>query len=207
MKKNFGLYVVLTNPVTGYEECARASAGEGAYIIQLRMKKSPRDEVIKTAESVKKVLDGTDSLFIVNDDAEIARLVDADGVHLGQGDMDIVTARTLWTAPDKIFGLSTHGQNQHINAIPKNPDYIGVGPVFPTPSKEIPDPVLGLEQLQAIVSECPLVMVAIGGINHENLSDVLETGVKNYAVVRCVCGSENPGLAVKKLKEIERRYL
>lgn len=198
----FGLYLVLTDPVTGYERCAEAAVECGLCYVQLRMKKRPPDEVLAMARRLRRITAGTSTRFIVNDDVAIAREADADGVHLGQDDLAIAEARHCWPTPGKIFGLSTHNCEQERRAREVAPDYIGVGPVFPTPTKDLPDPTVGLEEMGRIIRGSPLTTVAIGGINAENLPDVLRHGAVNFCVVRAVNQSTDPKAAIRRLQEI-----
>ena len=205
---SFGLYLVMTDPVVGYEECARVAAGEGVRLVQLRMKRVAREKYVRTAWRVKRALEGGESLFIVNDDVTVARAVDADGLHLGQDDMDLDEARHAWTdKPEKVYGLSTHGQNQDLAAVDKHPSYIGVGPVFPTPTKALPDPTVGVDYLAAAAKRSPLPVVAIGGIAVNTLPAVLERGIRNYAVVRAVCAAADPCGAIRQLRRVEKEVL
>jgi len=201
----FGLYLVMTAPVAGYEACAAAAVRCGVRYLQLRMKGAPRDAVLETALRAREITLGSDTLFIVNDDVTIAREVDADGVHLGQRDLPIDEARRLWTAPGKRFGLSTHDERQALLASRLSPDYIGVGPVFATPTKADPDPVLGIERMAAIVRSSPIATVAIGGIDRGNLAEVLRRGARNFCVVRAVNGRPDPETAIRELQRIWRR--
>jgi thiamine-phosphate pyrophosphorylase len=201
----FGLYLVMTAPVAGYEACAEAAVRCGVRYLQLRMKGALRDAVLETALRAREITLGSDTLFIVNDDVTIARDVDADGVHLGQGDLPIDEARRLWTAPGKRFGLSTHDERQALLASRLSPDYIGVGPVFATPTKADPDPVLGIERMAAIVRSSPVATVAIGGIDRGNLAEVLRRGARNFCVVRAVNGRPDPETAIRELQRIWRR--
>ncbi len=137
---------------------------------------------------------------------EIAAEADADGVHLGQDDISITAARGLWRAPGKVFGMSTHNEDQERRAREFAPDYIGVGPVFPTPTKEKPDPTLGLERMGRIVRESPLTTVAIGGIDRENLPEVLRQGAVNYCVLRAVNLDPDPKPAILRLQQIWREH-
>ena len=194
--------MVMTNPVIGYEECARAGVRCGIPFIQLRMKNATRDEILVEARKVREVTRGTDSLFIVNDDVTIAKEVDADGVHLGQSDMSLAEARKIWRAPGKIFGLSTHSEEQAEAAITQNPDYIGIGPVFPTPTKTIADPDLGIKRAGAIAKATPLPHVVLGGLDETNLEAVLKAGATNYCAVRAVMQSQTPDTEIRKLQEI-----
>ncbi len=202
----FGLYLVLTEPISGYEVCAQAAVEMGVRYVQLRMKKKPRHEILEMARRLRPIMAGSGTLFIVNDDVEIAAEADADGVHLGQDDMSLTEARRLWPVPGKVFGLSTHNEEQEHRARELAPDYIGVGPVFPTPTKDKPDPTLGLERMGRIVRESPLTTVPIGGIDRDNLPEVLRQGAVNYCVLRAVNRAFDPRKAIKELQEIWRKW-
>jgi len=205
MDDKFGLYLVMTDPVAGYEACAEAAVRCGVRYLQLRMKGAPRDAVLETARRIREITFGTDTLFIVNDDVTIARDVDADGVHLGQRDLPIGEAREVWPAPGKRFGLSTHNEREALLASHQSPDYIGVGPVFATPTKAIPDPVLGPERMGSILRSVPVPAVALGGIDTGNLAEVLRNGARNFCVVRAVTRRPDPEAAIRELQEIWRR--
>ena len=112
-----------------------------------------------------------------------------------QDDLGIAEARRRWSVPGKIFGLSTHNEAQRNpwDAGELAPDYIGVGPVFPTPTKERPDAPLGTERMGRIVRNSPLTAVAIGGIDADNLAEVLRQGAANFCVVRAVNREADPG--------------
>jgi len=201
----FGLYLVMTDPVAGYEACAAAAVRCGVRYLQLRMKEAPRDAVLETALRVREITLGSDTLFIVNDDVTIARDVDADGVHLGQRDLSLDEARRLWPAPGKRFGLSTHNERQALLASRLSPDYIGVGPVFATPTKAVPDPVLGLERMASIVRSSPVAAVVLGGIDGGNLAEVLRRGARNFCVMRAVNRRPDPETAIRELQCIWRQ--
>lgn len=205
MPEIFGLYLILTDPVAGYEACARAAVSQGVRYLQLRMKKSPEAEVLETALALRKITAGTGTLFIVNDYLNVAINSDADGVHLGQDDMGIDEARSIWKTPGKIFGLSTHNEDQEKAARLIGPEYIGVGPVFTTPTKENPDPVVGLDRMGAIIRSSPLTAVAIGGIDAGNLPEVLSHGAQNFAVVRAVNRAADPEAAIALLMNVWRK--
>jgi thiamine-phosphate pyrophosphorylase len=200
----FGLYLVLTDPVAGYEACAEAAVEEGVRYLQLRMKKRSHDEVLEMARRLRSITAGSGTRFIVNDNVDIAAEAGADGVHLGQDDMTIVEARGRWPELGKIFGLSTHNEEQELRAREIAPGYIGVGPVFATPTKEKPDPSLGPERMGRIIRNSPLTTVAIGGINTDNLAEVLRQGAVNYCVVRAVNQHPDPRAAIRSLQEVWR---
>ena len=202
--ERFGLYVILTDPVAGYEACAQAAVAEEIRYLQLRMKNTPRDRVLAMAEKLRNITRGTRTLFIVNDDVEIAAAVDADGVHLGQGDLALPEARARWPNEGKRFGLSTHSLEQARAAWNLAPDYIGVGPVFATPTKAVPDPVLGLEAMGSIVRQSPLTTVAIGGLQESNLREVLEHGAINFCAVRPIMQAMDPRGMIRRLMQLWR---
>lgn len=202
MHEAFGLYLVMTDPVVGYDRCAEAAVACGVACLQLRMKGAPRDEVVTVAARVRAITAGTRTRFIVNDDVSVAREVDADGVHLGQDDLPLPEARRQWPVPGKWFGLSTHNAAQARRAMADAPDYIGAGPVFVTPTKAVPDPVLGLAGLAAILRESTVPTVAIGGIDAMHLRQVLAAGATSFAVVRTVNRSPDPASAIRELQAI-----
>ncbi len=198
---DFGFYLVMTNPKVGYAACAQAAVDGGVRIIQLRMKDAPRDEIVSVGRTVRDITRGTETLFIVNDDPSIAAEVGADGVHVGQGDMPVPEVRRLYPSL-RIVGLSTHSPEQALASLDVKPDYIGVGPVWATPTKKIPDPVLGIETAMRMVRSVPYPAVAIGGIDASRLPGLLQAGARNYAVVREVCGADDPLAAIRNLKRI-----
>ncbi len=200
MIERFGLYLVMTLPRVGYERCAEAAVRARIRYLQLRMKRVPREQVEATARAVRAITAGSETRFILNDDADLAVQVGADGVHLGQTDEPLAVARARH--PHLRFGLSTHDPQQALAACAQRPDYIGVGPVFPTTTKSLPDPTLGLDAMAAIILRSPVTTVAIGGINAGNLTAVLQAGAINFAVVRDVCASTTPYDALRRLQDI-----
>ena len=202
---DFGLYLVMTNPVVGYERCCEAAVRAGVRMIQLRMKDAPREEILRTAKRLLAITKFSASNLIINDDPSIAAEIGADGVHVGQSDMKVCEVRRSFPSI-KIIGLSTHNIAQALASKEAAPDYIGVGPVFATPTKKIPDPVLGVETAGKMIESVPYPAVAIGGINFENLPEVLAHGARNFSVVRAVCGSDDPFSAIKHLQEIADKY-
>ena len=197
--ENFGFYLVMTNPKVGYVDCAKAAVKAGVKIIQLRMKHCAREEIVAVAKDVRAVTRGTDTLFIVNDDPSIAAEVEADGVHVGQDDMSVAEVRAQYPSL-KIVGLSTHSPAQALAAIPQKPDYIGVGPVWATPTKDIPDPTLGVATALEMVRSVPFPAVCIGGIDEPRLRELTAAGAPNCAVVRAVCAADDPYAAIKRLQ-------
>lgn len=203
MPESFGLYLVMTEPAAGYARCAEAAVRAGLRYLQLRMKRQPREAILKTARAVASITWGSATRFILNDDPALAVEAEADGAHLGQGDMPLAQARARFPGLAH-FGLSTHNEGQARAAESIKPDYIGVGPVFATPTKDVPDPAVGLERTGKIISASTLTCVAIGGIDETNLPAVLRAGVRNFAVVRAVCRAPDPYDAIRRLQDVWR---
>jgi thiamine-phosphate pyrophosphorylase len=200
MPEIFGLYLILTDPVAGYERCAEAAVAEGVRYLQLRIKDRPRAEILPIAQALRAITADSSTRFIVNDDLELAMQVSADGVHVGQSDTPVADVRKRW--PGRLVGLSTHDEAQELAARGCEPSYIGVGPVYATPTKKLPDPVLGPQRACQIIRSSPLTTVAIGGIDGSNLPLLLEAGVLNFAVVRAVNLSDKPREAIATLMKL-----
>jgi thiamine-phosphate pyrophosphorylase len=201
----FGFYAVLTDPVKGYDYCTRLFVDYEIAFVQLRMKDVPRSAVIETARKMRKITRGTVTRFIVNDNPEIARDVGADGVHLGQGDMSLCEAQKN-VGKDAIIGLSTHSVQQVKNACELAPDYVGMGPVYSTPTKKSPDPVIGLAGLTEMLDQSTVPGVAIGGITLENLPLVLEAGARNFCMVRPLTTASDPEKVLKTILRIHKPF-
>ncbi|MGN0847660.1 MAG: thiamine phosphate synthase [Kiritimatiellia bacterium] len=191
----------MTNPKVGYVACAEAAVKAGVKIIQLRMKHCPRAEIVAMGRAVRAVTRGTGTCFIVNDDPSIAAEVEADGVHVGQDDMPVAEVRAKFPSL-RIVGLSTHNPAQALAAIGQRPDYIGVGPVWATPTKDIPDPTLGVATAVQMARSVPFPAVCIGGVDPERLPELLRAGARNFSVVRAVCASDDPYSAILNLQRI-----
>lgn len=200
---DFGLYLVMTNPKAGYVACAEAAVKAGVKIVQLRMKRRPRAEIVAAGHAVRAATRGTGTLFIVNDDPSIAAEVEADGVHVGQDDMPVAEVRARFPSLG-IVGLSTHSPGQARAAMAQRPNYIGVGPVWATPTKEIPDPTLGVATAVQMARSVPFPAVCIGGVDADRLSELLRAGARNYAVVRAVCAADDPYAAILHLQQAEQ---
>ena len=196
-----GLYLVITDPRAGYEACAEAAVRAGVRTVQLRMKHATREERLLRARNLRTITRGTPTRFIVNDDPALAEEVQADGVHLGQTDMPLAEARRRHPGL-RFFGLSTHSAAQAEAAAAAAPDYIGVGPVFATPTKEAPDAVLGCAEAGRIIRAVRVPAVAIGGIDGATLPQVLAAGAEHFAVVRAVCASPAPFKAIRRLQDL-----
>ena len=163
----------------------------GVPIIQLRAKNSPKEEILLFARKLQETLFSFPVTFIINDFVEIASKIENAGVHLGQEDGDLREARAVLGKERKI-GRSTHSLEQAKKALEEGADYIGFGPIFPTPTKPGRTSV-GLAALKEVVNSLPseFPIYAIGGINSENIDACLATGVTRISVVRdLICVEE-----------------
>ncbi|MBN1983272.1 MAG: thiamine phosphate synthase [Chitinivibrionales bacterium] len=206
LKDGFGFYAILTDPLRGYEYCASLCVELSVPLIQLRMKDVSRYAVLRMAEKLRKITENSASKFIVNDFADVAVDCAADGVHIGQDDGKYGDIRAQ-VGESMIIGISTHNPKQTEQACtsPK-PDYIGIGPVYPTPTKKHPDPVVGLSGMKAMLEKATVPAVCIGGITLQTLPLVLTNGAKNFCLVRPVCASEAPGEVIRKIQELYCRH-
>ncbi len=186
-----GLYLILNGNSPDIQKRAETAAEAGLSAIQLRWKGGPDRAFLELARTLCGIVSGTPTMFIVNDRPDIALLAKADGLHLGQDDMDPATARTL-LGPDVVIGMSTHTADQvfRANALPV--DYIGFGPVFPTLSKENPGEVTGLSALVNAVKVSTVPVVAIGGITANHVAAVRRSGCRCAAVIGAVASSPDP---------------
>ncbi len=180
---DFGPYVIITDPVLSYRRIAEICVECGVSMLQLREKRLDDRAVLEAAAQITAVTRGTGTLFVMNDRADLALLAGADVLHLGQGDIPFADARRI-VGPDMLIGLSTHTLDQARTAIALGADYIGFGPVWATPTKDVPDEVVGLELLREVVGFSPVPVVAIGGIFPENLPEVLAAGARSFSLVR-----------------------
>ena len=200
-----GFYGILTDPVVGYRRLASVMVECGVEVIQLRMKEVAAADVVETARALRKIIP-PGVLFVVNDHPEIAREVGADGVHLGQDDMPFDAARAI-LGPDAVIGLSTHNPEQTRAACALGPSYIGVGPVFATPTKKNPDPVIGLDGMRQMLELATVPAIVLGGIDHDNVAQVLDAGARNICAVRCINRSGDPTAELGRMQRaIEARH-
>ena len=170
----------------------------GAQIIQLREKGVDDRTFLARARGVREVTRSCNVLFIVNDRPDLARLSDADGVQLGQNDVPIHEARRL-LGPDALIGVSTHNLEQVRRAVLEGANYIGIGPTFPSKTKQFAD-FAGLEFVIAALAETSLPAFAIGGIDVENVAQVVAAGGRRIAVSNAICAAADPRAAAGKLR-------
>ena len=169
-------------PVSPLAIC-RQLLDAGVRLIQYRDKKASSRDLYEACRQLQASVRQARGIFIVNDRVEVALSVDADGVHVGQGDLPVELARRI-LGKRKIIGTSTHSLKQLSEADETSADYLAFGPIFPTQSKENPDPVVGLAGLREARKLTRKPLVAIGGITLENASTVIAAGADSVAVIR-----------------------
>ncbi len=172
----------------------------GADIIQLRSKNLPDAALFRLGTSIREITLKNQKLFLMNDRPDLALALKANGVHVGQDDLPVAVIRKLAGRRPFYIGKSTHSLEQALAAEQEGADYIGVGPVFETPTKP-GRAAVGLELVRQVRQNIKIPFVAIGGIDHNNVSQVLEAGAERIAVVRAVFGAANPYDATHKLRE------
>jgi len=178
-----------------------AAVRGGVTAVQLREKSCPIPEYVDIARRIQKVLQPSGVPLIINDRADVALAVGAAGVHLGQGDMLPGEARKLLGA-EAIIGLSVETPEQGAAADHLDVNYLGVSPIFPTPTKTDLMTAWGLQGLRRLRSRSRHRLIAIGGINSSNAAEVIEAGADGIAVVSAICSAPDPELAARSLRQI-----
>ena len=178
-------------------ETARAAIAGGADALQLWDKSAPDAELLALAAELRELTDETDRLLIINDRPDIAALVGADGLHLGQDDLPVAAARKL-LRPGAIVGKSTHSLDQARAGINEGADYLSVGPIFETATKDAGPPV-GPELLKEVAEAVSLPLCPIGGISAENVQQLVAVGAKRVAVCGAVCSTRDPKAAAEAI--------
>ena len=194
-----GLYIILdpsVYPARPLVEVLTSAAEAGASLFQYRNKTASMKEAYLEALALRQAAAKAGVLFIVNDRCDLALAVDADGVHLGQGDLPLDLARKVM-GPDKLIGISTHNPDQVREATAGKPDYLGFGPIFKPGSKQDHDPVVGLEGLRAMRRLTSLPVFAIGGIQIDQAGEVMRAGANGVAVISAILKAPDIGYAVK----------
>lgn len=193
-----GLYIILDPsvcPPRPLIEVLKTAAEAGAVLFQYRNKTASMKDAYGEALALRQAAAKAGVLFIVNDRCDLALAIDADGVHLGQGDLPLDLARNVMGS-EKLIGISTHSPTQVRDAIVGKPDYIGFGPIFTPGSKQDHDPVVGLEGLRAIRSLTPLPVFAIGGIQIDQVGEVVRAGANGVAVISAILKAPDVSHAV-----------
>ncbi len=190
------LYLI-TCPSDNLVPTVEAALQGGLTLVQYRDKETDDSTRFKNAQKLRQICREYGALFIVNDRVDLALAVDADGVHLGQEDLPIEWARQM-LGQHKIIGRSTHNPEELNRAIEEGADYVGVGPVYETPTKA-GRPAAGLEYVRYAAEHCSIPWYAIGGIDTQNIHDVLSAGAERVSVVRAIMQSDQPTFATQFL--------
>ena len=200
---DYSLYLVTDRTLSlgrSTVEVVAAAVSGGVTCVQLREKHCSTREFLEEARRVRELLVGTGVPLIINDRLDVALAVAADGVHLGQNDMHISDARRL-VGERLVIGISAESVADAIRAEAEGADYIGVSPVFTTPTKMDTAPPLGLEGLREIRRAVSLPLVAIGSIRHDNAAEVLRAGADGLAVVSAIASAPCPRTAAAALRQ------
>ncbi len=187
-------------------QVAQKLAKAGVDIIQYREKLTDKTlrQILRECREIRKITADAGITFIVNDHVHIALMVEADGIHQGQDDLPVKEVRKI--APDMMIGCSTHSPEQAEKAVRDGADYIGVGPIFPTRTKEDVCDAVGLEYLDHVVSNHAVPFVAIGGIKRHNLRQVLAHGARTVCLVTEIIGAPDIEKTVQEIKNITGEY-
>lgn len=193
------LYVLIDGQasVEQFALLVRSLVGTGVHVLQLRDKKLDDRRLLERARVLRERTEGTETLFVMNDRPDLAVLARADGVHVGQEELTVKDTRAI-VGPRMLIGVSTHSLAQARQAVLDGADYIGVGPTFPSGTKQF-DHFPGLDLLRQVAGEIRLPAFAIGGINRENLPQVLSTGTLRIAVSGAVTTAADPNGAAREL--------
>jgi len=183
-----------------HQEVIEAAILGGATIVQYRAKDVSTRQMVTEAQVLRELTRHAGVPFIVNDRVDVALAVDADGVHIGQDDMPVALARKL--IGDRLLGVSAHSLSEAVQAVQDGADYLGVGPVFATPTKPDAAPPIGIDGLTTIRRQISIPIVAIGGINQTNAAEVIRTGVNGIAVVSAVVAAADVTAAARQLISI-----
>lgn len=204
MKDLLKLYLVTDRDLSlgrTLEEVVSEAVAGGVTIVQLREKEAPTGEFVQLAMRLKEMLRPFGVPLIINDRVDVALAVDAEGVHIGQSDMPYEIARKL-LGHDKIIGLSVESMDDVLRANELDVNYIGISPVYGTPTKTDTAEPFGLEGLRKAVAMSVHPTVAIGGMNASTIGEVISSGVDGVAVVSAICSASSPRDAASELLQI-----
>lgn len=207
-KEELLLYLVTDRRWLGesrLEEVVELTIKNGVTFVQLREKKLDYDSFEEIAISVKKVTDKHDIPFVINDNIELAKQIDADGVHIGQEDMSVSEARSI-ICDDKILGVSARNIEEALSAQKDGADYLGIGSVFETSSK-LDALSMDFKELKNIRKAISIPIVAIGGINYDNIHLLKDINIDGVSVVSAILNKKDIAKSSKQLKRLAKKYL
>jgi thiamine-phosphate pyrophosphorylase len=201
MKKIGRLHIITDTELQdhfSHVELARMAIAGGADTIQFRQKSGATRKMIETARQIKQLCTNSGVTFIVNDRLDVAIASDSDGVHLGQDDFPIPLAREI-LGENKIIGGSAITLEEARKCLDESADYVGFGPVYPTTSKVDAGSVTGIDLMKEVIDKVPLPLIAIGGVNKDNIPEVIRAGAHGIAVISAVCCQKDPEKATREL--------
>ena len=201
------LYVITDEQVAGnlsHAEIAERAIAGGADVIQLRDKGCGCKELLRIGRVIREITRKTGTLFIVNDRLDVALACGADGVHLGQDDIGVGVARQI-APPGFILGVSVGTLEEAVRAERDGADYIAISPLFPTTSKNDAGHGYGLKVLREIRQNVSVPIIAIGGVNRDNVNEVMAAGADGIAVISAVVGSPDIMKAARELRGMVRK--
>jgi thiamine-phosphate pyrophosphorylase len=205
---NYSLYLVTERSLLQnieLEQAVEEAILGGTTLVQLREKNISTMEFYKIAVNIKKITDKYNVPLIIDDRLDIALAVNAAGIHVGQSDMPCEIARKL-VGKDKIIGVSAHTVEEALKAQKDGADYLGVGAVFPTGTKK--DAVdVSMETLKEIVQKVSIPVVAIGGVNQDNVDKLADTGIDGISVISAIIGKKDVRKAAEELKEAVEKFV
>ncbi|MDT8068920.1 MAG: thiamine phosphate synthase [Terriglobia bacterium] len=181
-----------------HEDVALAALAGGARIIQFRDKEISDEEFAAIAQRLLQLTRKHNALLIINDRVEVALAIGADGVHVGQHDLAFAEVKRI-SCPGMIIGISATDYSEAISLASSGADYLGVGPIFPTPSKADATPPIGLDELARICRDIRIPIVAIGGITESNLPQIINIGVAGAAVISAISSAPDMTAATAAL--------
>ncbi len=184
----------------GLIETVQAAVAGRVSIVQLRDKYATTAQLISQAKALQPILASHNVPLIINDDVEAAIACDADGIHVGQDDLDVVRVRQQ-VGPDKIVGLSVETVEAGLRVDAGIVDYVGISPIFATQTKGDHKPPVGFDGLADIVTSSPVPSVAIGGLNADHCEAVFAAGAEGIAVVSAICGKDDPHQATAIIRQ------
>ena len=208
LRQALALYAVTDDAWLGeraLSDCVEQAIAGGATFVQLREKEMPQIAMVLRARTLAPACRKAGVPFVINDDVEVARIVEADAVHVGQGDAAVSDARAK-LGPDAIVGVSVHTVEQALEAQAAGADYLGVGAVFGTPTKEDAT-ITGVDGLAAICQAVDIPVVAIGGLNERTVSELAGTGADGAAVVSALFSASDIEAAARTLRAKVREAL
>jgi len=197
-----GLYFITDSKLSlaGDVEDVEAALAVGVKVVQYREKELPTREMIEVAAELRELTSQAGALLLINDRVDVAQAARADGVHLGQDDMSLKKAREL-LGEEAVIGVTVHNLKEAVEAEKDGADYLGLSPIFSTSTKSDAGEPAGVKLIKEVKARVKLPCVAIGGINEENLGEVLSAGADGVCMISATVGKDDVEATVKRILE------